>query len=195
LITASLNVENSSSRKLPFHEAGVTMILPISLTNTSPEESELLLTGSYDDFIRVYQPPSLYNSKPKVLAQRDIGCRGGGVWRLKVLDDENMTRGAALQTGGGRSAVQRKLLVLASCMRVGCKILEIKESHEGEWTIDVLANTAVHDSMNYASDVVPFVDRANAANRVRTIVSTSFYDRLLFVWKWEPDIEIDEVLQ
>lgn len=112
---------------------------------------------------------------------------------MKFLDDQRTTQVDASQIKSG--AVKRRLIILASCMRVGCKILEIKESSEGEWMIDVLAKTAVHESMNYASDVVPFVDIASATNEVRTIVSTSFYDRLMFVWKWDPDIKIGKALE
>lgn len=173
------------------------MILPIPSPVTSPEEPELLLTGSYDDFIRVYQTPSLYNSKPKVLTQRDIGCKGGGVWRLKFLNDPTLS--SSSPSLRNESIPKRRFVVLASCMRVGCKILEIKETQEGEWTIDVLARTAIHESMNYASDFLPLVAEgqgdAISKDRVRTIVSTSFYDRLLFVWNWDPALEIGETLE
>jgi diphthamide biosynthesis protein 7 len=59
-----------SDRKL--HEAGVTSILPLS--------NDLLVTGSYDDRIRLLSAPVL--GRRKVLAELDLG---GGVWRLKVL--------------------------------------------------------------------------------------------------------------
>ena len=58
------------TRKL--HEAGVTAILPLT--------SNLLLTGSYDDRIRLISHQS--NGRP----QRLLDCSlGGGVWRLKLL--------------------------------------------------------------------------------------------------------------
>lgn len=166
------------------------MILPIPTPESSAEDPEILLTGSYDDFIRVYQPPSLYSTKSKVLASKDIGCSGGGVWRLKFLTDPNDP------PKSDQSDLKRRFLVLASCMRVGCKVLEIKESREGEWTIDVLAKTAVHESMNYASDVVPLsIEEVDKGKDMRTIVSTSFYDRLLFVWRYDPAIELEETLE
>lgn len=59
-----------SDRKL--HEAGVTSILPLA--------NDLLVTGSYDDRIRLLSAPVL--GRRKVLAELDLG---GGVWRLKVL--------------------------------------------------------------------------------------------------------------
>lgn len=60
-----------SDRKI--HQAGVTAILP--LTN------ELLVTGSYDDHIRLISAPAV--GRKQVLAELNLG---GGVWRLKLLD-------------------------------------------------------------------------------------------------------------
>lgn len=57
-------------RKL--HEAGVTAILPISDT--------LVVTGSYDDNIRLLLTP--VTGRRQTLASLNLG---GGVWRLKIL--------------------------------------------------------------------------------------------------------------
>jgi hypothetical protein len=54
------------------HEAGVTSILPLA--------NDLLITGSYDDRIRLLSAPAV--GRRKVLAELDLG---GGVWRLKML--------------------------------------------------------------------------------------------------------------
>jgi diphthamide biosynthesis protein 7 len=54
------------------HEAGVTSILPLA--------KDLLITGSYDDRIRLLSAPAV--GRRKVLAELDLG---GGVWRLKML--------------------------------------------------------------------------------------------------------------
>lgn len=55
------------------HEAGVTAILP--LTN------DLIITGSYDDYIRLISTPAA--GRRQVLASLNLG---GGVWRMKSLD-------------------------------------------------------------------------------------------------------------
>lgn len=55
------------------HEAGVTSILPLA--------DDLLITGSYDDRIRLLSAPAV--GRRKVLAELDLG---GGVWRLKMLE-------------------------------------------------------------------------------------------------------------
>lgn len=69
------------NRKL--HHAGITAILPLSET--------LIITGSYDDHIRLLQLPKIASgTKPQLLAELNLG---GGVWRLKLLT----ARGASSQ--------------------------------------------------------------------------------------------------
>lgn len=49
-----------------------------------------------------------------------------------------------------------------------------------------------HDSMNYGSDVQPLESSAPGSEdsrRVRTVVSTSFYDKLLCAWRFDADAE------
>lgn len=61
------------NRKL--HHAGITAILPLSET--------LVITGSYDDHIRLLQLPKIPgDTRPQLLAELNLG---GGVWRLKLL--------------------------------------------------------------------------------------------------------------
>lgn len=61
------------NRKL--HHAGITAILPLSKT--------LVITGSYDDHIRLLQLPKIPgDTRPQLLAELNLG---GGVWRLKLL--------------------------------------------------------------------------------------------------------------
>jgi diphthamide biosynthesis protein 7 len=63
------------------HEAGVTAILLLA--------TDLLITGSYDDRIRLIAAPPV--GRRQVLAQLDLG---GGVWRLRMLDDGGVSSGA-----------------------------------------------------------------------------------------------------
>lgn len=58
------------------HQAGVTSILPLA--------NDLLVTGSYDDHIRLLAAPPV--GRRQVLAELHLG---GGVWRLRMLDDGN----------------------------------------------------------------------------------------------------------
>ncbi|OBT49105.1 hypothetical protein VE00_00135 [Pseudogymnoascus sp. WSF 3629] len=172
------------SRGMRGHEAGVTAILPLPLGTEAGKD--ILLTGSYDDTVRVfatYDYRSGQNSNFKVLAEKKLG---GGVWRLKFMDKESE------KVADG----DRCFRVLASCMHAGARILEVRGSKEGEWTIEVLARFEEHKSMNYGSDVQPLKRKDWRGNKnldeeggdddakERIIVSTSFYDRLLCVWKY-----------
>lgn len=179
------------------HDAGVTAILPLQY-----RQHRMFLTGSYDDNIRLY---SWQNSsgqplpKPRELAKLNLG---GGVWKLKFLEDHPVR-------DGPREHV--KLRVLASCMHIGAKIVEVSFDGSEEWRMDVKAEVNVHESMCYGSDVLPFPPGIKAREEVadagsevtgqerevtatfdidrdekRLIVSTSFYDKLLFVWIFDP---------
>ena len=156
----------SSDRKT--HGAGVTAILPIE--SVAGVIEEVLVTGSYDEFIRVLVLPAR-RRRSRLLAAKRLG---GGVWRLKLLETRLVDEDAEV-----------KLRILASCMHAGARVLEIRRSREGNWTIDVLAKFEEHKSMNYASDAQPRSD-GNGTN-VTTIVSSSFYDRKLCVWRINDD--------
>ncbi|THX83359.1 WD40 repeat-like protein [Aureobasidium pullulans] len=135
------------------HQAGVTAILPV------PSEQDILITGSYDDNIRILYAP--LQGRKQVLAEENLE---GGVWRLKMLRTE-------VDAG--------KYTVLASCMHAGARIVEVKKDEGGEWTIEVLAKFEEHKSMNYGNDVQPGSENGGE----RTIISTSFYDKLLCLWR------------
>lgn len=152
----------SSDRKT--HGAGVTAILPIDLAVEGGEE--VLLTGSYDEFVRVLVLPTGHR-RSRILAEKRLE---GGVWRLKRVETRPLD-----------PAADPQFSILASCMHAGARVLEVRRSKEGNWTIDVLAKFEEHDSMNYASDVQPRLTRDD--NKVTTIVSSSFYDRKLCVWR------------
>ncbi|KAG7043477.1 WD-40 repeat-containing protein [Colletotrichum scovillei] len=152
---------------IPDHGAGVTAILPIPLTLA--DNARLLVTGSYDDTIRVFsvQPPHETYGMRKVrcLAEENLG---GGVWRLKLIDMKS-------------NADRCRLRVLASCMHAGARVVELEGPLSGEdWAVTVLAQFEEHKSMNYGSDFVP----APESKRLEC-VSTSFYDKLLCLWEVE----------
>jgi diphthamide biosynthesis protein 7 len=65
------------------HEAGVTAILPLA--------TDLLITGSYDDHIRLIAAPPV--GRRQVLAELDLG---GGVWRLRMLHVSVVRNGAGV---------------------------------------------------------------------------------------------------
>ena len=77
---------------------------------------------------------------------------------------------------------------MASCMHAGSRVVRLEspgssaEGSSGEWAFSVLAKFEEHKSMNYGSDVQP-VKRGQEGGQ-RTIVSTSFYDKLMCVWQF-----------
>ncbi|KAL1311007.1 hypothetical protein AAFC00_001225 [Neodothiora populina] len=157
------------------HNAGVTAILPLP----GRKQTHITITGSYDDHIRVVHTPVV--GRKVILAEENLG---GGVWRLKMLEQR-------IEEG--------RFIILASCMHAGTRIVEITRpsrtpegcEQDDEWTIQVLARFEEHKSMNYGSDVQPLSSSSassraieNGGRDVRTIVSTSFYDRLVCLWKY-----------
>ena len=171
-----IQIDEESSDEIPYeplsrdkktHGAGVTAI--ISCSTSGSNEQELLLTGSYDEYIRVLEP-ALTGRRSKVLAEKRLG---GGVWRLKLLSKVDSTEGYGT-----------KMRVLASCMHAGARVLEISQSIEGIWSIDILLRFEEHQSMNYGSDG----SALDKDERNLIFLSTSFYDKKLCAWNFRnPD--------
>ncbi|KAF2743519.1 WD-40 repeat-containing protein-like protein [Sporormia fimetaria CBS 119925] len=136
------------------HGAGVTAILPLMDVS-----DDLVLTGSYDDHIRLIEAPAV--GRRRVLAEANLE---GGVWRLKRLDFHD----------------KNSITLLVSCMHAGTRIVRLSRSNSDDWQFEVLAKFEEHKSMNYGSDCRPAVGE----NGCRTFVTTSFYDRLLCLWKF-----------
>ncbi|KAI9676874.1 MAG: hypothetical protein M1817_006713 [Caeruleum heppii] len=162
------------------HDAGVTAILPLfALNRTEQIMEDVLLTGSYDDHVRVIDPATA-----QVLTELNLG---GGGWRLNLMD---RTRA---QSHDSRPSDGFGFLVLASCMHAGARVLNVTrrpaDVTKGAWSIEILAQFEEHESMNYASAVQPVEEAGEWAARSYTCVSTSFYDRRLCVWKYSEPSE------
>jgi diphthamide biosynthesis protein 7 len=150
------------------HGAGVTAILPFH----EDADANWVITGSYDDHIRLIFAPPL--GRRQVFAEMNLG---GGVWRLKMLD-----RKPAMSPGNvpsGPTAAPEETLLLVSCMHAGTRIVKLYFDSDGKWKFEVLAKFEEHESMNYGSDSQPELDSKGQ----RTFISTSFYDRLLCLWR------------
>jgi len=153
------------------HTAGVTSILPLPLRLR--DGAEIVVTGSYDDYIRVYAiqhqagPASV--SRARSLAEENLG---GGVWRLKLLDIATESTDELLG-----SEIPWMVDLLVSCMHAGVRLLRILGDGDGDCRIRVVARFQEHRSMNYGSDFQPVTGSGE-----RLCVSTSFYDRLLCLW-------------
>ncbi|ROW07297.1 hypothetical protein VMCG_03697 [Cytospora schulzeri] len=163
------------------HEAGVTAILPLPLT--MPDGSQFVLTGSYDDTLRAWvitPPHKNYGMlKSRKLAEENLG---GGVWRLKVIEELSSLSGPGPWT----------VVVLASCMHAGSRIIRIRIGADPlrDLEIEVLARFEEHKSMNYGSDYSRIEGALVGKEGKKEVVcvSTSFYDRLLCVWEFEAPV-------
>ncbi|KAI1385253.1 uncharacterized protein F4822DRAFT_412529 [Hypoxylon trugodes] len=173
-----------SAISLRGHEAGVTAILPLNLQIVLL--GSVVVTGSYDDHIRVYtindQKSGLPPQNPKLIAERNLE---GGVWRLKLIKLEKTTEMVPRtdQTEGTTRELRRwKALILASCMHAGSRVVEITGDAVTETCqINVLGRFEEHKSMNYGSDFQP---GSESEGRSLRCISTSFYDRLLCLWEY-----------
>ncbi|KAK1326246.1 WD-40 repeat-containing protein MSI5 [Acorus calamus] len=130
------------------HKMGVCCITKV------PTDSNMLLTGSYDEFLRVWDVRSA--SKP--LSQSSISL-GGGVWRLKIhpcVSD----------------------FVLAACMHNGFAIAKIRSG-----VAEVVETYKNHGSLAYGADWQKGeCSTQGGAKRGSLVATCSFYDQLLRIW-------------
>ncbi|KJZ72391.1 hypothetical protein HIM_08194 [Hirsutella minnesotensis 3608] len=159
------------------HDAGVTAILPLPIHVA--DGGRLVITGSYDDHLRIFSIHDLDKShgmkRLRLMGDKNLG---GGVWRLNLVDSQQ----------GGDGDDGWRVRILASCMHAGARLVELKGGSEGlHCSCKIVARFEEHKSMNYASDCVA----ADDAGSLRC-VSTSFYDKLLCLWEFRPKVRDDE---
>ena len=145
------------------HNAGVVSILPLMpppLTrDTDPKQPRSIpvLTGSYDEFLRIFEVDSKI-FRPAFKTELRLS---GGVWRLKVLDEYTK----ATSNDKGTNEHEYHYLLLASLMHGGAAIIRItyiqtsasaspsssSPTDSGTWAITPLTSfTSGHESMVYA---------------------------------------------
>ncbi|ONK66230.1 uncharacterized protein A4U43_C06F5570 [Asparagus officinalis] len=122
----------------------------------SPMNSNILLTGSYDEFLRVWDLRSM--SKP---VSKYSLCLGGGVWRLK-----------------NHPSIEG--LVLAACMHNGFAIVRV-----GDESADIMESYTKHESLAYGADWQRTECVQASTERGSFVATCSFYDQLLRIWKPE----------
>ncbi|KAI9147868.1 Armadillo-type fold domain containing [Paramyrothecium foliicola] len=151
------------------HNAGVTAILP--LPSFSTNGGRLVVTGSYDDHIRLFLIHDLNVShglrRVELVVDENLG---GGVWRLDLIDIRTLD--------GGRTRVR----ILASCMHAGARIVEMASEDGQDWKCRIVARFEEHESMNYGCHVMP----GQGGERLHC-VSVSFYDKRLCLWDYQTD--------
>ncbi|WCJ38287.1 Transducin/WD40 repeat-like superfamily protein [Euphorbia peplus] len=130
------------------HKMGVCCI------SKCPNDPNTLVTGSYDEYLRVWDVRSI--SKPVNETSVHLG---GGVWRLK---HHPYVPG----------------IILAACMHNGFAVVKIEEDHKGE----VIETYSQHGSLAYGADWQrKKLLQGNKQNKT-AVATCSFYDRLLRIW-------------
>lgn len=121
----------------------------------NPSDGNMLLTGSYDEFLRVWD----VRSTVKPVNEKSLNL-GGGVWRIKyhpsIAD-----------------------VVLAACMHNGFAIVKLGT---GDGT--VMETYCKHGSLAYGADWQRS-EAAEHNRNSSVVATCSFYDRLLRVWQPE----------
>lgn len=167
--STGFQVIETSRKKI--HDAGVTAILP--LPSSIADGSSLLLTGSYDDHIRLYS----------MGIEKELGSMylGGGVYRLKMLK----------WIGSKSSGERQSFLILACCMHAGTKLVEVCSDLGGEtYTMTVVGTLKVPtdsgDNYCYAASAIPGVMGGKA------FVSGTYVDKKLTSWRYKAEEGVEE---
>lgn len=143
------NPSNAVFQNKKSHNMGVCCIAQ------NPLEGNMLLTGSYDEFLRVWDIRSMV--KPVNVKSLNLG---GGVWRIKyhpLIAD----------------------VVLAACMHNGFAIVKV-----GTGDAAVVETYCKHESLAYGADW-QINEGAEQNKNFSVVATCSFYDRLLRVWQPE----------
>lgn len=74
--------------------------------------------------------------------------------------------------------------ILASCMHAGTRIVRLVMDGSDGPRFELLATFEENESMNYGSDVQPKREEENSSRQF-TVVSTSFYDKRVCLWKFQ----------
>lgn len=158
--TSSIPAIPWADRKI--HQAGVTAVMPIGSTSTG----HLVLTGSYDDHIRLLHLPHI--GRREVLAEEHLE---GGVFRIKLAAKRS-------GDGSGSSETGPSYALIVSCMQAGARIVNLTKT-AGQWHFEVKAKFEKNaGTLLYASDC-----QSAGVDGKRIILSTSFKDRKLYLWK------------
>ncbi|KIV81943.1 hypothetical protein PV11_04090 [Exophiala sideris] len=157
------------------HTAGVVAILPLPSNDGPriPHPRKTVITGSYDEYLRVFE---LDTKTHHAVWQTELRL-AGGVWRLKVLDQYTTPTKGDID--------DHHSLILVSLMHGGAAVLRLTYSADSlSWTITPLMTfRAGHESMVYCCDARLETGPEGIAPTY-TVVSTSFYDMKICTWKF-----------
>jgi diphthamide biosynthesis protein 7 len=151
------------------HGAGVTA------AQSHPHLPHALATGSYDGVVRLWDARRL-GSGPVARWRPALGAEGG-VWRLKW-----------------HPAAEKRGWLLAACMRGGAHVLCVGRAGAGTHDpgtgkegvrVRAAASYTKHESMAYGADWVRSGGREDARSGSALLLTCSFYDRALHLWRAE----------
>ena len=176
------------------HQAGVTAVLPVSLGLDEDDQQlpDLLITGSYDDTLRVLALPDNQGGvkRPRVLGELNLS---GGVWRLKVLNQYHFHTwspvGASEIAPELMSELEYRIEIAVCCMYAGVKIVRLRgNGADSAWEIEVIAELKEHESMCYGLDMFEKQSSVPHAEGWKGLpfLTCSFYDKRLCLWQWQP---------
>ncbi|KAI1619881.1 hypothetical protein EDD37DRAFT_570449 [Exophiala viscosa] len=167
------------------HTAGVVAILPLPSNDESPipHPRKTIITGSYDEYLRIFE---LDTKTYRAIWKTELKL-GGGVWRLKVLDQYTTPT-------VGDSIPHHHSLILSSLMHGGAAVVRLTYSADSDsWSITPLVTfRAGHESMVYCCDARLDNRTAEEAPPTYTVVSTSFYDMKICTWKFADHFKVHQ---
>ncbi|CAH9072133.1 unnamed protein product [Cuscuta europaea] len=140
--------------KSPIFKNIKTHTMGICCITKNPNDPNALLTGSYDEHLRIWDVRSM--SRP--ICQRSISL-GGGVWRIKFHPTTPD-------------------LVLIACMHNGFSVVDVKGDEP-----KVIETYKEHASLAYGADWQKGSLCIEGEKTNAVVATCSFYDRLLRVWK------------
>ena len=227
------------------HSYGITAVLTLGITRfvdnpnnpDLPKEGTPILTGCYDDHLRLFMYEPVLRRK-KLLQDVPIG---GAVWRIELMDEYNEVIGPFPTQGDdsyynpaldvtttddeskftGQNIERRHFILLVDCYLAGVKIVRLTHiikyhllpdsylgyrdlvASQGYKTEIVAHFHKGHESMVYGIDFRKDLKQARELGFLGydgghgdkkfwtgayTIVSCSWYDNAVCVWKWQDSV-------
>ncbi|KAH8397482.1 hypothetical protein KR222_007734 [Zaprionus bogoriensis] len=138
------------------HGAGVTCLL------SHPQHEHQLLTGSYDEQLRLFDTRSM----KRCLAELNLN---GGIWRLKPHP-------------------ARQDFMLVACMYKNFSVVDLAK--DAPAALSLLGTYDEHSSICYGADWAPTIDRLEGNRQTLHMATCSFYDHKLCVSSVETNFTV-----
>ncbi|RKP11273.1 WD40-repeat-containing domain protein [Piptocephalis cylindrospora] len=172
--TGSDGIEQPASFTNRSHDAGVCSI------QTHPTNPHILVTGSYDEYVRLWDKRSMRRPIQEVSVE-------GGVWRLKWHPHQSNLLLAACMYGGCRVLSLDGKFMCVQCMgKRSLTLVYLLPNLLEQATpssLEVIRTFEEHESMAYGIDwCLGVPSKSLGGENGDVIASCSFYDHILHVW-------------